>query len=145
MRDEKGQKEMDEATDPTGTKSACGPTHSLVPSRLRRSPRLQDLLKPPHNIDLPYGLWVLHDGSEVLFDRLYRPMLARDASGGNVRAIAYCWVKWRSEGWFWSNGRRGFPMRRKATSTSRARQHGEAVLAAFRAGEPMDHLIRDRR
>jgi len=119
---------------------------TLPDASRRKEPRYWGgWLKPPHNIDLPYGRWLLEDGSEVLFDRLYRPMLVRDANGGDVRAIAYCWVEWRSESYFWGDAGLRFPMRRRAAPTSRARQHGEAVLAAFRAGEPMEPLIRDRR
>ncbi len=52
---------------------------------LRRQPQLADF--KPMRLALPYGLWKLADGSEVLFNRDYCPIWQRSA-GGVVSGIA---------------------------------------------------------
>lgn len=96
-----------------------------------------------HNLDLPYGVWDREDGSQVLFDRNYVPQLERGADGGNVRIPVPVWVGWASQQWFWGGGPLAFPSVRKLPATSKARQHGEAVVAAFVAGEPIDPFVLD--
>lgn len=96
-----------------------------------------------HNARLPYGIWDRADGSQVLFDRTYVPQLERDADGGNVRISQPAWVKWAKQRWFWGSGPQAFPSVRKLPATSKARQHGEAVVAAFVAGESIDPFVLD--
>jgi hypothetical protein len=100
-------------------------------------------ITPRHNLDLPYGVWQRPDGSEVLFDRNYVPILQRDADGGNVRPCPPVWVEREKQQWFWGSGSTGFPIAKKAKTGSWARTHGEAILAAFKTGEPVDPLVLD--
>jgi hypothetical protein len=45
---------------------------------------------------LPYGKWTLKDGTEVLFNRLYQPMLRR--KGSNVEPVDPSrWMEWESQ------------------------------------------------
>ena len=43
--------------------------------------------------NLPYGRYVLADGSTVLFNRRYQPIYDRD-----------CWVQWVAQEWFFNDG-----------------------------------------
>lgn len=95
-----------------------------------------------HNLDLPYGVWDREDGSEVLFNRNYVPTLQRDADGSNVRPCPPVWVGRKGQIYFWGNGKTAWPSR-KLKCDAWARRHGEAVLSAFEAGEPIDLFVLD--
>ena len=95
-----------------------------------------------HNLDLPYGVFQREDGSDVLFNRNYVPTLQRDADGSNVRPCSPVWVDRRRQGYFWGNGKTAWPSR-KLKRDAWTSQHGEAVLAAFEAGEPIDLFVLD--
>lgn len=97
---------------------------------------------PWHNIDLPYGYWQRNDGSQVLFNRNYVPMLQRDADGANARACPAVWIDSREQRWFWATGKDAWPIA-KLKPTAPAREYGEAVLAAFIAGRPIEQFVRD--
>lgn len=93
-----------------------------------------------HNLDLPYGVFQREDGSEVLFNRNYVPKLQRDTNGSNVRPCPPVWVDRQRQSYFWSNGKTARPSR-KLNWDAWARRHGEAALAAFEAGEPIDLFV----
>lgn len=95
-----------------------------------------------YNIDLPYGVWQREDGSEVLFSRNYFPTLQRDAGGNNVRPCPPVWVDWSKQQWFWGNGNTAWPSR-KLKRDAWARRYGQAALAAFETGEPIDLFVLD--
>lgn len=95
------------------------------------------------NLDLPYGYWQKADGSQILFDRNYVPMLRRDPDGSNARICPPVWVQWIDQQWFWGTGKADWP-KRKAKPGSWSRRHGEAILDAFEAGEPIDPFVLDQ-
>jgi hypothetical protein len=95
-----------------------------------------------HNLDLPYGVFQREDGSEILFNRNYVPTLQRDANGSNVRPCPPVWVDRRRQSYFWGNEKTAWP-NRKLKWDAWARRHGEAALAAFEAGEPLDLFVLD--
>lgn len=96
-----------------------------------------------HNIDLPYGVWDREDGSQVLFDRNYVPQLERDPDGERARLSQPVWVRWSRQRWFWGSGGLAFPSLKKLPHAHGARQHGEAVIAAFLAGDSIDPFVLD--
>lgn len=96
-----------------------------------------------HNIDLPYGVWDREDGSQVLFDRNYVPQLERNPDGGNARLAQPVWVRWSRQRCFWGSGGQGFPSMKKLPHTHGSRQHGEAVIVAFLAGDSIDPFVLD--
>ena len=51
---------------------------------------------------LPYGAYIRADGSEVLFDRHYYPMIGRARDGGNVRPAAD-WITHEVTVWFYTD------------------------------------------
>lgn len=95
------------------------------------------------NQDLPYGVFDRADGSQVLFNRNYTPTLERDADGRNARLAEPAWIRWARQRWFWGSKGLGFPNEKELTPGHPVRQHGEAVVAAFVAGEPIDPYILD--
>ncbi|MEI7607263.1 MAG: hypothetical protein WCJ64_07750 [Rhodospirillaceae bacterium] len=52
---------------------------------------------------LPYGVWVLEDGSEVIFNRGYSPIWRKDAAG-QVVPVEHHWVPWKRQQWFCKGG-----------------------------------------
>jgi len=52
--------------------------------------------------ELPYGAYIKPNGSEVLFNRSYIPMLERDKYGKNVQK-ASGWVEHSAQIWFYSD------------------------------------------
>lgn len=95
-----------------------------------------------HNLDLPYGVFQREDGSEVLFNRNYVPIIQRDADGSNARLCPPVWVEWKVQSYFWGNEKTAWPCR-KLKQDAWARRHGEAALAAFEAGELIDLFVLD--
>lgn len=81
---------------------------------------------------LPYGAYIRADGSEVLFDRNYHPVMERAQDGSNVRPAAG-WIKHEVTVWFYNDacsprGQRRFKARQDALSRC------EAALTAFTQG-----------
>ncbi len=65
------------------------------PPRFRRTHALLTSLRPrqPSN-GLPYGVWILGDGRQVLFDRAYTPMWVRWPGQPASRADPNEWFEW---------------------------------------------------
>jgi hypothetical protein len=52
---------------------------------------------------LPYGLWTLADGRQVLFDRDYRPMWVRQPGERAMAADPAWWVPYTRQGWLFDD------------------------------------------
>jgi hypothetical protein len=84
--------------------------------------------------ELPYGVWTLADGGQVLFDRDYFPIWQRSA-GAAVRVTAWRWIHWVEQNHFFDDDNP--PWDDDATKKTCAR-----VLADFVAGKPIDQYWR---
>ncbi len=61
---------------------------------------MDDILFHFWRLYLPYGKWVCEDGTEVLFNRDYCPMWARNPSGEIVGIEPDLWVIFKEQTWF---------------------------------------------
>jgi hypothetical protein len=82
---------------------------------------------------VPYGVWVIADGREVLFNRLYQPIWQR-RPGRVVEPIEPQWIDWVSERWFYGDGNapRVNPSMRRTMDN---------VLIRFRCGEDVTSYL----
>jgi hypothetical protein len=53
---------------------------------------------------LPYGVWTLVDGTEVLFDRYYAAMWQRSPNGVVTAADMNVWYPWVKQDYFYNDG-----------------------------------------
>jgi hypothetical protein len=58
----------------------------------------------PMRLYMPYGLWTLPDGSEVLFNRNYCPIWKRSPSGEVDNIAPELWVRYVKEQWYFREG-----------------------------------------
>jgi hypothetical protein len=55
--------------------------------------------------DVPYGMWTLTDGREVLFNRFYAPIGERDSPTSEARRTnTRAWVKWKRQEHYFNDG-----------------------------------------
>jgi len=87
--------------------------------------------------ELPYGVWTLADGGQVLFDRDYFPIWQRspDAGVAAIRVAAWRWVDWTQQNHFFDDD--NAPFHDDATKKTCAR-----ILADFITGKPIDQYWR---
>ena len=92
---------------------------------------------------LPYGVWTLADGREVLFDRSYTPTWQRRP--GELATVVLdrdWWVPWTRQRYFFDDltapWRPGRDMGKHA-----ARQRCQRAFDAFLAGRPVDPFLID--
>ena len=83
---------------------------------------------------LPYGMFTTADGSEVLFDRHYRPMYARDANGENVQR-AYGFIEdVVKQSWFYDDDN-------SLSDSQEAVHRSEKALVAFAIGKSVNDFV----
>jgi hypothetical protein len=86
--------------------------------------------------ELPYGVWTLADGGQVLFDRDYHPIWQRSPdAGAAIQVAAWRWVDWVQQNYFFDDDNP--PSHDGATKKMCTR-----ILADFANGEPIDHFWR---
>ena len=73
----------------------------------------------------PYGAYVCADGRQVLYDRHYKPIWQRRPGQPATVADSEEWVKWDSQGWFYSDS----DCHKKATL-----RRLQTVMRLFRTG-----------
>lgn len=78
--------------------------------------------------NLPYGMWTCADGREVLFNRRYKPLMARMPGQQATEADRNEWVAFVQQRWLYNDG--NVPRRDKATMA-----RCKDVLAAFARGD----------
>lgn len=100
---------------------------------------------------LPYGLWVLSDGCNVLFNRNYKPMLVRQSLATSVTvANPEWWVPWEIQRWFFSDADAPWRARYKSYTRAKraacvgARMRAETVLRFFNAGLELPDEVFER-
>lgn len=70
----------------------------------------------PMRLYLPYGKWTCKDGTEVLFNRDYRPLWAKDVNGVVIALDPDTWVEYEEEEWLYNDSTR--PLENKRTFES---------------------------
>ena len=88
---------------------------------------------------LPYGMFITADGTEILFDRHYSPMYARDADGDNARRAKKGFVKnVVKQVWFYND-------KHSLMNSDKALSRSEKALIAFVIGEAVnDYVINEK-
>jgi len=102
------------------------------------------------NAHIPYGVYTCPDGTQVLFDRAYVPTWARNADGSGVEAVPRLpdgrgrWVDHTGQKYFYIGGAwpNGWP-KYKSARLRRLIEHGERILADFKAGLPIEKYYAD--
>jgi hypothetical protein len=85
--------------------------------------------------ELPYGVWALADGGQVLFNRNYCPIWQRSPDAGATAVQHWRWIDWVQQNYFFDDG--NAPSHDGATKKTCAR-----ILADFIAGKPVDQYWR---
>ena len=57
----------------------------------------------PMRLFLPYGKWKCSDGTEVLFNRNYKPMWARNKNREMVDIQPNAWVNYENQSWYFGD------------------------------------------
>jgi len=87
---------------------------------------------------LPYGMYITADGTEVLFDRHYEPMYARDANGDNVQRASGFVENVVKQVWFYNDTN-------SLMNSSEARLRSEKALVSFVIGDAInDYVINEK-
>jgi hypothetical protein len=87
---------------------------------------------------LPYGMYITADGTEVLFDRHYEPMYARDAKGDNVQRASGFVENVVKQVWFYDD-------KHSLMNSSEARLRSEKALVSFVIGDAVnDYVINEK-
>ena len=87
---------------------------------------------------LPYGMYITADGTEVLFDRHYDPMYARDAKGDNVQRASGFVENVVKQVWFYNDTN-------SLMNSSEARLRSEKALVSFVIGDAInDYVINEK-
>ena len=83
---------------------------------------------------LPYGMYITADGTEVLFDRHYEPMYARDANGDNVQRASGFVENVVKQVWFYNDTN-------SLMNSSEARLRSEKALVSFVIGDAVNDCV----
>ncbi len=96
---------------PHGSGSGIGGRHlNQWPGRARSWDRV---------VNLPYGLWRCHDGREIVFNRLYQPLIVKTPTGEFQPADRGDLVRYVAQFWFYDDGHVEREKRERATSMLR--------------------------
>jgi len=83
---------------------------------------------------LPYGMYITADGTEILFDRHYDPMYARDAKGDNVQRASGFVENVVKQVWFYND-------KHSLMNSSEARLRSEKALVLFVIGDAVNDCV----
>jgi hypothetical protein len=106
-------------------------------TKQQHAEHVQDMLKEDPEFfqraadnDIPYGVWLCDDQTEVLFDYQYRPIWKRCGENPAVRADPTEWFDWSEVYWFYDHSLRPDNCPRLAKTTA-------LVLDEFVSGGPL--------
>jgi hypothetical protein len=89
---------------------------------------------------MPYGMYVCADGREVLFNRLYEPILQRRPGEGVSEIDRKEYVESIRQGWLYGGGHwEDTPYGHKGVA---CRKRLVEAVRAFKAGEPVEPMLR---
>lgn len=95
------------------------------------------------NCHIPYGLYICHDGAQVLHDRNYVPTYWRPGDGSLAQPVALLsdglgrWCEYQQHGYFFVRGNHPLGRRSKAKFVMAEIARGEEILGKFLKGAPV--------
>lgn len=57
----------------------------------------------PYRLFIPYGLWTCDDGTQVLFNRDYKPIWIKDVQGNVSKICPDTWIRFVHQEWFFND------------------------------------------